>query len=112
MRFKRRRFSEKEFSRAAAISRLEAETVALARAVLVEGRSQVAVAREAGVTRQWVSELVGKMRRDIEEANPVPPGWLTDVVTLPAQDWPTVRALEQAAREALSKGRDKGKRRK
>jgi hypothetical protein len=99
----RRRFSKVEFDRGAAISRMEPGTIALARAILVEGRPQAVVAREKHVGRSWVSRAVGKMREYIEEANPVPPGWRTDTVTLPESDWPKVRQLERAAQEALSR---------
>lgn len=103
----RRRFTKVEFDRGAAISRMERSTISLARAVLVEGRSQAAVARDRNVGRSWVNTAVSKMLKYIEEANPVPPGWRTDTVTLPARDWPKVRELERAAHDALSKEQDK-----
>jgi hypothetical protein len=101
-----RRFSKREFDRASAISRMEPETIDLVRAVLVEGRSQAVVARERNVGRSWVNMAVGKMLKYIQEANPVPPGWRTDTVTLPIRDWPKVRKLERAARAALSDDED------
>lgn len=103
MTSQRRRFSESEFSRAVAISRLEPQSIALAHAVLVKGQPQATAAREAGVARQRASQIISKMRHYIDEAHPVPAGWRTDTVTLPAADWPTVRALEQRARKALDK---------
>lgn len=99
----RRRYSEVEFDRGAALSRMEPSSIALARAVLVDGRSQAAVMRDARVSRQWISEIVVKMRRYIAEANPVPPGWRSDTVTLPEGKWPQVRALERAAHRELAK---------
>ena len=108
----RQRYSEWEFSRAVAISRMVPENVALARAVLVDGRPQASVARETGVGRQRASQIVKKMVRYIEEANPVPVGWHRDSVILPARDWPTVRALEQAARKQLAERQGKRREKK
>lgn len=99
---RRRRYSTAEFLRGATISRLEPHSIELARQVLVDGRRQADVARAAGTTRQWVSELTKKMQVYIEQANPVPEGWQTDTVTLPARDWPKVRAMEAAARRELT----------
>jgi len=82
---------------------MERDSIALARAVLVDGQAQAAAARAAGVGRQRASQIVHKMLRYIEQANPVPPGWRTDLVTLPARDWPKVRALERAARRLEKK---------
>lgn len=82
---------------------MDPSTIALARQVLVEGRRQADVAREAGVVRQRVSTLVSKMLSYIEEANPVPAGWKADTVVLPIADWPRVREMEKAAREALAR---------
>jgi len=98
---KRRHFTAGEFERAAGICRMEADSIALARAVMVDGETPASVAAAQGVTRQWISEAVRKMRNYIEQANPVPPGWKADLVTLPNRDWPTVRALERAARARL-----------
>lgn len=98
-----RRYSAREFDRGAAISRLENENIELARAVLVDGRRQNEVAKDAGVVRQRVNQLVKKMVQYIEEANPVPRGWKTDTVTLPLNVWPKVRELEREAQEALTK---------
>lgn len=108
----RRRYSAAEFDRAATICRLSKDSVELARQVLVLGNRQAVVARDAGVARQWVSELVKKMERYIEDANPVPAGWKTDTVTLPLRDWPRVRAIEKEARAALAENAATGKRRK
>lgn len=101
----RKTVSETEFGRGAAISRMEPCNIAVARAVLVEGRRQADIAREHGLTRQSVSATVAKMRKYIQAANPVPPGWLADTVVLPKSDWPQVRAIEKAARGALKRRR-------
>jgi len=99
----KRRYPSAEFNRGADISRMDASTIALARQVLVEGRRQADVAREAGVVRQRISALVSKMQTYIEEANPIPAGWRADTVVLPLEDWPRVREIEKAAREALAR---------
>ena len=80
---------------------MEERTIALVRSVLVDGRRQSAAAIQFKQTKQWVSEAVGKMRAYIAEANPVPPGWIADIVTLPAGDWAAVRKLQRAARAQL-----------
>lgn len=96
-----RTVSATEFDRAAAICRMTESSVALARAVLVEGHRQSDVARSHSTTRQWVSEVVRKMRGYLGEANPIPPGWRADVVVLPEERWPEVREVERAARALL-----------
>lgn len=109
---KQRRYSSAEFNRGAALSRMDASTIECARQVLVEGRRQADVAREVGVVRQRVSEVVKQMLAYMEEANPVPPGWKADTVILPMADWPRVRAMERAAREALARGEHRKQRKK
>lgn len=84
---------------------MEASTIALAHAVLVEGRKQIEVARDANCTPAWVSEAVAKFMRCVEDAERLttPPGWTTDTVSLPEDMWPTVRQLEREARARLRK---------
>lgn len=102
----RPRLSAEAFARASARARamhVEVGTIALARAVLVDGRRQVDVATEAEKTTAWVSEAVGKLMRyaDDVERSTVPPGWKTGTVALPAELWPQVRQLEREARARL-----------
>ncbi len=102
----RPRLSPEAFARASAQARtmhVEVGTIALARAVLVDGRRQVDVATEAEKTTAWVSEAVGKLMRyaDAVERSTVPPGWTTGTVALPAELWPRVRQLEREARAQL-----------
>ncbi len=97
-----RRYSSVEFARGAKISRMDPSTIALARQVLVEGRRQSEVAREAGVVKQRVHALVKKMLTYMDQANPVPEGWKADTVILPLEYWPRVREMEKAARDALA----------
>lgn len=103
---RRRILSTDEFARAAARARMEPATLAIARAVLVDGRRQVDVATDAGTSRAWVSEAVAKFMREVEAAErlSLPAGWKTDTVSLPSDLWPEVRKLE---REARSRLRDK-----
>jgi hypothetical protein len=88
---------------------MDQSTIALARQVLVDGRRQADVAREAGVVRQRVNTLVQTMLSYIEKANPIPRGWRADTVVLPLEDWPRVRAMEKAARERLERGEQERK---
>ena len=97
----RRRYTAKEFKRGAARSRMAIDSIALARAVLVDGLPPATVAETQQVTRQWVFMAVSKMRNYIEDANPIPTGWAADVVTLPKADWVKVRNIERAARARL-----------
>jgi hypothetical protein len=101
----RRLLSADEFARAAAGARMEPATLAIARAVLVEGKKQVAVAAEVGSSRAWVSEAVAKFMRCVEDTErvSVPKGWKTDTVALPPDLWPAVRQLEREARARLKK---------
>lgn len=101
----RRRLSADEFTRASAGSRMEHSTLAIARAVLVEGKKQVDVATSVGISRAWVSEAVSKFMRAVEAAERVslPKGWQVDTVALPSELWPVVRKLEREARARLKK---------
>lgn len=101
---KLRRYSLAEFNRGAALSRMDSSTIEYARQVLVDGKRQADVAREVGVIRQRVSAVVKQMLAYMEAANPVPPGWKADTVILPLDDWPRVREMEKAAREAIQRG--------
>jgi hypothetical protein len=84
---------------------MEPATLAIAHAVLVEGKKQVDVARDSSVTPAWVSEAVAKFRRHVEDAErlTVPQGWMTDTVSLPPDMWPEVRKLEREARARLKR---------
>lgn len=84
---------------------MEPSTLAIARAVLVDGKKQVDVANEVGASRAWVSEAVAKFMRSVEDIERLasPDGWTTDTVTLPCDLWPQVRQLERAARARLQK---------
>lgn len=104
-----RRYAPTEFTRGADLSRMDESTIALARQVLVDGRRQADVARDAGVVRQRVNTLVKKMLSYIDKANPVPAGWKADTVILPLEDWLRVREMEKAARERLARGEHRKK---
>lgn len=88
-----------DFDRAVPGRRWSPRNIDLARAVLVDGRSQADVAHEAGIGRQRMSQIIAMMRKAIDDA--VPRGWRTDTATLPASDWRKVRAMERAARSSL-----------
>ena len=82
---------------------MAAESIELARQVLVDGRRQIDVAAESGLGKQWISLLVRKMLRYASQPDDIPPGWKSDVVVLPPKLWPAVRKLERDARAALKK---------
>lgn len=102
---KARLLSEDEFARACAKSRLKPATLAIARAVFVEGKRQIDVAAEVGSTRSWVSQAIVKFWRQFEEVerSTVPKGWRTEAVSLPTNVWPAVRKLEREARARLKR---------
>ena len=100
---KGRRISPAAFDRGVAISRMNEKSLTMARAILVDGQSQVSVARAHGLKKQWISELVNKMRNYIDAAEPVPEGWTADTVVLPPDEWPKVRRIESRAKVALQK---------
>ena len=82
---------------------MEPATLAIARAVLVDGTTQVEVAAQIGASRAWVSEAVAKFLKCVEDAErlSVPKGWMLDTVSLPRDLWPQVRKLEREARARL-----------
>lgn len=106
-----RRYSAAEFKRGVEISKMDPSTIELARQVLVDGRRQADVARDAGVVRQRVSALVKKMLSYMDRADPVPAGWKRASVALPIEDWPRVREMEKAARAALARSESSKKQR-
>jgi hypothetical protein len=100
-----RLLSADEFARASARARMEPPTLAIARAVLVDGKRQIDVAASAGTSRAWVSEAVAKFMKCVEETErlSLPEGWKIDSVALPPDLWPEVRRLEREARARLKK---------
>lgn len=77
---------------------MEDKSLAVARQVLVLGKSQSKVADERGLSRQWVSEIIKKFMVVAEKLEEIPPGWVKDTAILPLADWKTVRQLERHAR--------------
>lgn len=97
-----------DFARASARARaahMEAPTISIARAVLVDGKRQVDVANETGCTRAWISEAVAKFMKHVEDVQrlTVPKGWKAGTVALPSDLWPAVREMEREARAQLKK---------
>ena len=75
------------------------EAQEVARRVLVLGVPQADVARQHKMTRQQVNNIVKRFRQLLADSKAVPHGWISGTVTLPADDWPHVRAIEARARE-------------
>ena len=82
------------------------DTVALAREVLVDGRSQVDVAKGHGITKQRVSGMVARV---IAAAHDVPATWQRVEVWVPPELVDQVRQLEAQARAALQERNTGGK---
>ncbi len=88
------------------LGRLSLDTVALAREVLVDGRSQVDVAKGHGITKQRVSGMVARV---IDAAHDVPATWQRVEVWVPPELVDQVRQLEAQARAALQERNTGGK---
>jgi len=84
---------------AASMTRLSPASLAIARAVLVEGKSNATAAREAGLTPQRVGSILRQFDRLRQE---IPRGWVKVELWLPSRLVPVARALEEKAREDLA----------
>lgn len=74
------------------------------RQILVDGKKQIDVATELGVTTKAVSNMV-KTAYELHQQYGAPPqGWVRVVATLPADMAEHVKLLEQSARAKLSRG--------
>lgn len=79
------------------LGRLSADTVEAARQVLVEGRAQIDVARERGLSKQRLSGMVGRV---LTAARQVLKGWQHVEAWLPPDLADQVRRMEAATRSA------------
>jgi TrfB plasmid transcriptional repressor len=101
---KNRRISELEFARVqASATRMHPESFAVARAVLVHGKTQAQVHRETGKSRQNISLILTTFWSHFERLHLLPEGWRTESVSLPEKDWPAVRKIELKAKAELAK---------
>ncbi|TXT28369.1 MAG: hypothetical protein FD131_3146 [Rhodocyclaceae bacterium] len=80
---KLKRLSPNAFDRLAKLTRLQPAAVALARAVLVDGKSRVVVAKDAGFTRARVQLAVAAIERKYLEGVDVGGTPITVQLTLP-----------------------------
>lgn len=85
------------------LGRLSLDTVELAREVLVDGRSQVEVAKGHDITKQRVSGMVARV---LAAAQDVPVTWQRVEVWVPPELVDQVRQLEAKARAALQETRN------
>lgn len=99
---KTRQLTEMEYARVQAVTRMRPASLAIVRRVLIAGESQGHVAREAGCSRQRVSSLVKTFWKHFERMQPLPAGWSTQTVTLPADAWAEVRRIEARAKARLA----------
>lgn len=81
------------------LKRLSLGTIEVARAVLVEGKSQAEVVRETGKSKQLVSANCKIVLDYIED---VPRGWVKEEVCLPKDVMEEVRQIERRERAKLS----------
>lgn len=98
------RLSGDAFDLLADTTRIKPHARALAREVLVDGRNQVDVANEAGMTKQRVNLAVGVIERAYERAEPPVGAWVSVELAMPGP-----LAIELAALMAAMKGSDADK---
>lgn len=99
-----------EFERVKARTRMTTESLAIAKRVLVDGERQATVFREFDKKRQHVGQIVNNFWEHYLTVYRVPQGWATHTVTLPAEAWPKVRAIEAQAKRALTQSPKAAKR--
>lgn len=96
----KRRLTPSEFDQA--VSRLpramKARNVQIARAILVEGRKQIELVHETGLSRTAITAVVRKIREAYAIHGQPPEGWERIEVCLPSEMVHLVRALEEEAR--------------
>jgi hypothetical protein len=80
---KLKRLSSKDFDRVAATTQQGERAVAMARAVLVDGRAQADVAAEYGMTKQRVNGAVATIERAYAKSAESSSGWVTVELELP-----------------------------
>jgi len=85
---------------------LAPSSIEIARAVLVDGVKQAALAKERNLTVQNVSQIVSRVRRSHLENGLTPDGWQQIEVCLPNELVPVVKAMEADARHRLNIGDD------
>lgn len=85
------------------LGRLSLDTVKLAREVLVDGKTQVEVAKAHGLTKQRVN---GMVTRVTAASHDVPATWRRVEVWVPPELVDQVRQVEAKARAALKETRD------
>lgn len=79
------------------LGRLTLDTVEIARRVLVDGETQIAVAQATGLTKQRVSGMVNRVRAAAED---VPAGWEHVETWLPPELAEKVRRMAAEAKAA------------
>lgn len=77
------RLSPEDFSRLAEQTKLGEAARAMARAVLVDGRSQVDVANDYGMTKQRIGLAVGAINRVYEQSTAKSTAWVSVAIDLP-----------------------------
>jgi len=96
----KKRLIPTEFDRA--VKRLprvmKPRNIEIARAILVEGRKQIELAHETGLSRTAIGAFVRKIREAHEKYGQPPEGWERIEVCLPSSMVSLVRALEDEAR--------------
>lgn len=88
----------------AKLARFSESSVRAARAVLVDGRPQVDVAGEYGMSRQQLNRILSRVRQTLRDA---PRDWVRVEVYLPPEYAAQVRELEARARADLDARNEK-----
>lgn len=96
---KERRLTQEEWQAAVERSQSNDAHRAIARSVLVDGRSQKAVGTEYQLTAGAVSQIIGKVwRAHLLITQGLPDGWREVTVALPEREATLVEALARMAR--------------
>lgn len=86
------------------LGRLSGDSVAIARQVLVEGKTQSEVARENDITRQRVYGMVTRVNAAL---NDIPKGWVRFESYMPPELVKKVEALIEKAKKEITKNPSK-----
>ncbi|EBS5600544.1 hypothetical protein DUQ00_22055 [Salmonella bongori] len=86
------------------LTRMKERNITAVKDYLVNGKKQIAIAEELGVTKKAVSQMVNKAWQIHLEKGITPEGWVTFNVTLPEGMADVVKQMEKQARATQQKG--------
>lgn len=104
---RRSRYPAKMFAAAASKSKMAETSIAMARAVLVDGKTMRETAAAHNRSPGWVNKAVRRMRDYLEADDPAPADWVERTIVLPETAWRQVRILEHEAWASIRKTSDR-----